>query len=248
MYKPTQKTIESIEDVLKIYNKEITKARRKTAKSDWKFLPQHMKLEDFLEQVNNYQEMKKLRNQLKNPKFIPDLSKTGKPSVPQINRYNDLVKKENARIMELEFVERYEEGKPTGIERTKKRSNVYQITKPATDFTAKEIAMRINVLQERQTQKYKDDMNKMWKKNYRTALNNALPTISNKVPRILRKYGISDSEFMRWVEEEDNLNIEFVYGYDAEKESTYMLNLYQRLQAEGYVGKIPSKISSAYEL
>lgn len=248
MYKPTQKTLESIDDVLKIYNKEITKARRKVAKSEWRYIPEHMNREDFLEQVSNYDEMRKLRRQLKSPKFIPNLTKESKPSVVQINRYNDLVKKENERIMETDYVERYEEGKPTGIERTKKRSNVYQITKTANDFSAREIAMRINVLQERQTKKYEDEMNKMWKKNYRKALNNAIPGISDKVSRILRKYGVTDREFMRWVEEEDNLNIDFVYGFDSEKESTYMLNLYQRLQYEGYLSKIPAKIRSAYEL
>lgn len=233
MYEPSEKTLENISDLVKTFNRRVGQAKRKTPIQYQQYLPQKMTVAKFLETVGSYKDVRAQARALMAKDIIPQFGKSGaKPTKLQVARYESVKNLENKRLAETQDVERYEEGKPTGIERIKKRSKAFEIRKKAEEFTPLELEIRIRQLERRQTQSYKQEKEKQWSDNYIKAVEINFPTFSKK---ILQEVGKVPKEiFMKWVQQEDFLDIDYVYdkSEEQEKASNYLENLRRRIEYE----------------
>ena len=141
-------------------------------------------------------------------------------------------------MAETQEVERYADGKPTGIERIKKRSKAFEIRKKAEEFTPLELEIRIRQLERRQTQEYKKEKEKQWEENYKKAVEINFPTFSKKILQEVEK--VPKKNFMIWVQQEDFLDIDYVYdkSEEQEKASNYLENLRRRIAYEKEKGNL----------
>lgn len=233
MYEPSEKTLENIGDLVKTFNRRIGQAKRKTPIQYQQYLPQKMTVAKFLETVGSYKDVRAQARALMAKDIIPQFGKSGaKPTKLQVARYESVKNLENKRLAETQEIERYDEGKPTGIERIKKRSKAFEIRKKAEEFTPLELEIRIRQLERRQTQSYKQEKEKQWSDNYIKAVETNFPTFSKK---ILQEVGKVPKEiFMKWVQQEDFLDIDYVYdkSEEQEKASNYLENLRRRIEYE----------------
>lgn len=233
MYEPSEKTLENIGDLVKTFNRRIGQAKRKTPIPYQQYLPQKMTVAKFLETVGSYKDVRAQARALMAKDIIPQFGKIGaKPTKLQVARYESVKNLENKRLAETQEIERYDEGKPTGIERIKKRSKAFEIRKKAEEFTPLELEIRIRQLERRQTQSYKQEKEKQWSDNYIKAVETNFPTFSKK---ILQEVGKVPKEiFMKWVQQEDFLDIDYVYdkSEEQEKASNYLENLRRRIEYE----------------
>lgn len=239
MYEPSEKTLENISDLVKTFNRRIGQAKRKTPIQYQQYLPQKMTVTKFLETVGSYKDVQAQARALMARDIIPEFGKVGaKPTKLQVARYESVKNLENKRLAETQEVERYAEGKPTGIERIKKRSKAFEIRKKAEEFTPLELEIRIRQLERRQTQEYKKEKEKQWIENYRKAVEINFPTFSKKILQEVEK--IPKKNFMIWVQQEDFLDIDYVYdkSEEQEKASNYLENLRRRIAYEKEKGNL----------
>ena len=239
MYEPSEKTLENISDLVKTFNRRIGQAKRKTPIQYQQYLPQKMTVSKFLETVGSYKDVRAQAKALMAKDIIPKFGKSGaKPTKLQIARYESVKNLENKRLAETQDVERYDEGKPTGIERVKKRSKAFKIRKKAEEFTPLELEIRIRQLERRQTKEYKKEKEKQWTENYKKAVEINFPTFSKKILQEIEK--VPKKNFMLWVQQEDFLDIDYVYdkSEEQEKASNYLENLRRRIAYEKEKGNI----------
>lgn len=239
MYEPSEKTLENISDLVKTFNRRIGQAKRKTPIQYQQYLPQKMTVSKFLETVGSYKDVQAQAKALMAKDIIPKFGKSGaKPTKLQIARYESVKNLENKRLAETQDVERYDEGKPTGIERVKKRSKAFKIRKKAEEFTPLELEIRIRQLERRQTKEYKKEKEKQWTENYKKAVEIHFPTFSKKILQEIEK--VPKKNFMLWVQQEDFLDIDYVYdkSEEQEKASNYLENLRRRIAYEKEKGNI----------
>lgn len=239
MYEPSEKTLENISDLVKTFNRRIGQAKRKTPIQYQQYLPQKMTVEKFLETVGSYKDVQAQAKALMAKDIIPQFGKSGaKPTKLQEARYESVKNLENKRLAETQEVERYDEGKPTGIERVKKRSKAFEIRKKAEEFTPLELEIRIRQLERRQTQEYKKEKEKQWAENYKKAVEINFPTFSKKILQEVEK--VPKKNFMLWVQQEDFLDIDYVYdkSEEQEKASNYLENLRRRIVYEKEKGNL----------
>lgn len=239
MYEPSEKTLENISDLVKTFNRRIGQAKRKTPIQYQQYLPQKMTVAKFLETVGSYKDVQAQAKALMAKDIIPQFGKSGaKPTKLQEARYESVKNLENKRLAETQEVERYDEGKPTGIERVKKRSKAFEIRKKAEEFTPLELEVRIRQLERRQTQEYKKEKEKQWAENYKKAVEINFPTFSRKILQEVEK--VPKKNFMLWVQQEDFLDIDYVYdkSEEQEKASNYLENLRRRIAYEKEKGNL----------
>lgn len=239
MYEPSEKTLENISDLVKTFNRRIGQAKRKTPIQYQQYLPQKMTVAKFLETVGSYKDVQAQAKALMEKNIIPQFGKSGaKPTKLQVARYESVKNLENKRLAETQDVERYDEGKPTGIERVKKRSKAFVIRKKAEEFTPLELEIRIRQLERRQTQEYKKEKEKQWAENYKKAVEINFPTFSKKILKEVEK--VPKKNFMIWVQQEDFLDIDYVYdkSEEQEKASNYLENLRRRIAYEKEKGNL----------
>lgn len=239
MYEPSEKTIENIADLVKNFNRRIGQAKRKTPIQYQQYLPQKMTVAKFLETVGSYKDVQAQARALMAKDIIPQFGKIGaKPTSLQVARYESAKNLENKRLAETQDIERYDEGKPTGIERIKKRSKAFEIRKKAEEFTPLELEIRIRQLERRQTQAYKKEKERQWVDNYKKAIEINFPTFSKKILQEVEK--IPKKNFMIWVQQEDFLDIDYVYdkSEEQEKASNYLENLRRRIAYEKEKGNL----------
>lgn len=239
MYEPSEKTLENISDLVKTFNRRIGQAKRKTPIQYQQYLPQKMTVSKFLETVGSYKDVQAQARALMAKDIIPEFGKSGaKPTKLQEARYESVKNLENKRLAETQDVERYDEGKPTGIERVKKRSKAFEIRKKAEEFTPLELEIRIRQLERRQTQEYKKEKEKQWTENYKKAVEINFPTFSKKILQEVEK--VPKKNFMIWVQQEDFLDIDYVYdkSEEQEKASNYLENLRRRIAYEKEKGNL----------
>lgn len=239
MYEPSEKTLENISDLVKTFNRRIGQAKRKTPIQYQQYLPQKMTVAKFLETVGSYKDVQAQARALMAKDIIPQFGKSGaKPTKLQEARYESVKDLENKRLAETQEVERYDEGKPTGIERVKKRSKAFEIRKKAEEFTPLELEIRIRQLERRQTQEYKKEKEKQWAENYKKAVEINFPTFSRKILQEVEK--VPKKNFMIWVQQEDFLDIDYVYdkSEEQEKASNYLENLRRRIAYEKEKGNL----------
>ena len=239
MYEPSEKTLENISDLVKTFNRRIGQAKRKTPIQYQQYLPQKMTVAKFLETVGSYKDVQAQARALMARDIIPEFGKSGaKPTKLQVARYESVKNLENKRLAETQEVERYDKGKPTGIERIKKRSKAFEIRKKAEEFTPLELEIRIRQLERRQTQEYKKEKEKQWIENYRKAVEINFPAFSKKILQEVEK--IPKKNFMVWVQQEDFLDIDYVYdkSEEQEKASNYLENLRRRIAYEKEKGNL----------
>ncbi len=239
MYEPSEKTLENISDLVKTFNRRIGQAKRKTPIQYQQYLPQKMTVVKFLETVGSYKDVQAQAKALMEKDIIPQFGKSGaKPTKLQVARYESVKNLENKRLAEIQGVERYDEGKPTGIERIKKRSKAFEIRKKAEEFTPLELEIRIRQLERRQTQEYKKEKEKQWEENYKKAVEVNFPTFSKKILQEVEK--VPKKNFMVWVQQEDFLDIDYVYdkSEEQEKASNYLENLRRRIAHEKEKGNL----------
>lgn len=239
MYEPSEKTLENISDLVKTFNRRIGQAKRKTPIQYQQYLPQKMTVAKFLETVGSYKDVQAQAKALMTKDIIPQFGKSGaKPTKLQEARYESVKNLENKRLAETQEVERYDEGKPTGIERVKKRSKAFEIRKKAEEFTPLELEIRIRQLERRQTKEYKKEKEKQWAENYKKAVEINFPTFSKKILQEVEK--VPKKNFMLWVQQEDFLDIDYVYdkSEEQEKASNYLENLRRRIAYEKEKGNL----------
>lgn len=239
MYEPSEKTLENISDLVKTFNRRIGQAKRKTPIQYQQYLPQKMTVVKFLETVGSYKDVQAQAKALMEKDIIPQFGKSGaKPTKLQVARYESVKNLENKRLAEIQGVERYDEGKPTGIARIKKRSKAFEIRKKAEEFTPLELEIRIRQLERRQTQEYKKEKEKQWEENYKKAVEVNFPTFSKKILQEVEK--VPKKNFMVWVQQEDFLDIDYVYdkSEEQEKASNYLENLRRRIAHEKEKGNL----------
>lgn len=239
MYEPSEKTLENISDLVKTFNRRIGQAKRKTPIQYQQYLPQKMTVAKFLETVGSYKDVQAQARALMARDIIPQFGKSGaKPTKLQVARYESVKNLENKRLAETQDVERYDDGKPTGIERVKKRSRAFEIRKKAEEFTPLELEIRIRQLERRQTQVYKKEKEKQWVDNYKKAVEINFPTFSKKILQEVEK--VPKKNFMMWVQQEDFLDIDYVYdkSEEQEKASNYLENLRRRIAYEKEKGNL----------
>lgn len=239
MYEPSEKTLENIADLVKTFNRRIGQAKRKTPMQYQQYLPQKMTVAKFLETVGSYKDVQAQAKALMEKDIIPQFGKIGaNPTKLQVARYESVKNLENKRLAETQEVERYDEGKPTGIERVKKRSKAFEIRKKAEEFTPLELEIRIRQLERRQTQEYKKEKEKQWTENYKKAVEINFPTFSKKILQEVEK--VPKKNFMLWVQQEDFLDIDYVYdkSEEQEKASNYLENLRRRIAYEKEKGNL----------
>lgn len=239
MYEPSEKTLENISDLVKTFNRRIGQAKRKTPIQYQQYLPQKMTVSKFLETVGSYKDVQAQAKALMAKDIIPQFGKSGaKPTKLQVARYESVKNLENKRLAEIQEVERYDDGKPTGIERVKKRSKAFEIRKKAEEFTPLELEIRIRQLERRQTQAYKKEKEKQWAENYEKAVEINFPTFSKKILQEVKK--VPKKNFMIWVQQEDFLDIDYVYdkSEEQEKASNYLENLRRRIAYETEKGNL----------
>lgn len=239
MYEPSEKTLENISDLVKTFNRRIGQAKRKTPIQYQQYLPQKMTVAKFLETVGSYKDVQAQAKALMAKDIIPQFGKSGaKPTKLQESRYESVKDLENKRLADTQEIERYDEGKPTGIERVKKRSKAFEIRKKAEEFTPLELEIRIRQLERRQTQEYKKEKEKQWTENYKKAVEINFPTFSKKILQEVEK--VPKKNFMLWVQQEDFLDIDYVYdkSEEQEKASNYLENLRRRIAYEKEKGNL----------
>lgn len=239
MYEPSEKTLENISDLVKNFNRRIGQAKRKTPIQYQQYLPQKMTVAKFLETVGSYKDVQAQARALMAKDIIPQFGESGaKPTSLQVARYESAKNLENKRLAETQDIERYDEGKPTGIERIKKRSKAFEIRKKAEEFTPLELEIRIRQLERRQTQAYKKEKEKQWADNYKKAVEINFPTFSKKILQEVEK--VPKKNFMIWVQQEDFLDIDYVYdkSEEQEKASNYLENLRRRIAYEKEKGNL----------
>ena len=239
MYEPSEKTLENISDLVKTFNRRIGQAKRKTPIQYQQYLPQKMTVVKFLETVGSYKDVQAQAKALMEKDIIPQFGKSGaKPTKLQVARYESVKNLENKRLAETQEVERYDEGKPTGIERIKKRSKAFEIRKKAEEFTPLELEIRIRQLERRQTKEYKKEKEKQWAENYKKAVEVNFPTFSKKILQEVEK--VPKKNFMIWVQQEDFLDIDYEYdkSEEQEKASNYLENLRRRIAYEKEKGNL----------
>lgn len=239
MYEPREKTLENISDLVKTFNRRIGQAKRKTPIQYQKYLPQKMTVAKFLETVGSYEDVRAQARALMAKDIIPQFGTSdAKPTKLQEARYESVKDLENKRLSETQEIERYDEGKPTGIERVKKRSKDFEIRKKAEEFTPLELEIRIRQLERRQTQEYKKEKEKQWVENYKKAVEVNFPTFSKKILQEVEK--VPKKNFMLWVQQEDFLDIDYVYdkSEEQEKASNYLENLRRRIAYEKEKGNL----------
>lgn len=239
MYEPSEKTLENISDLVKTFNRRIGQAKRKTPIQYQQYLPQKMTVAKFLETVGSYKDVQAQAKALMAKDIIPQFGKSGaKPTKLQEARYESVKNLENKRLAETQEVERYDEGKPTGIDRVKKRSKAFEIRKKAEEFTPLELEIRIRQLERRQTQEYKKEKEQQWAENYKKAVEINFPTFSRKILQEVEK--VPKKNFMLWVQQEDFLDIDYVYdkSEEQEKASNYLENLRRRIAYEKEKGNL----------
>lgn len=239
MYEPSEKTLENISDLVKTFNRRVGQAKRRTPIQYQQYLPQKMTVVKFLETVGSYKDVQAQARALMARDIIPEFGKAGaKPTKLQVARYESVKNLENKRLSETQDVERYDEGKPTGIERIKKRSKAFEIRKKAEEFTPLELEIRIRQLERRQTQEYKKEKEKQWAENYKKAVEVNFPTFSKKILQEVEK--VPKKNFMIWVQQEDFLDIDYVYdkSEEQEKASNYLENLRRRIAYEKEKGNL----------
>lgn len=239
MYQPSERTIENIADLVKTFNRRVGQAKRNTPMQYRQYLPQKMTVAKFLETVGSYKDVQAQARALMSRDIIPDFGKAGaKPTKLQTARYESVKVQENKRLAQRKEIERYEEGKPTGIERIKKRSKVFEIRKKAEEFTPLELEIRIRQLERRQTQAYMKEKERQWIVNYKKAIEINFPTFSKQILQAMEK--VPRKNFMLWVEQEDFLDIDYVYDKsdEQEKASNYLENLNRRIEYEKEKGNL----------
>lgn len=239
MYQPSERTIENIADLVKTFNRRVGQAKRKTPIQYQQYLPQKMTVAKFLETVGSYKDVQAQARALMARDIIPEFGKSGaKPTNLQVARYESAKNLENKRLAETQDIERYDEGKPTGIERVKKRSKTFEIRKKAEEFTPLELEIRIRQLERRQTQAYKKEKERQWIENYKKAVEINFPTFSKKILQEVEK--VPKKNFMIWVQQEDFLDIDYVYdkSEEQEKASNYLENLRRRIDYEKEKGNL----------
>lgn len=239
MYQPSERTIENIADLVKTFNRRVGQAKRNTPVQYRQYLPQKMTVAKFLETVGSYKDVQAQARALMARDIIPEFGKTGaKPTKLQTARYESVKAQENKRLAQTKEIERYEEGKPTGIERIKKRSKTFEIRKEAEEFTPLELEIRIRQLERRQTQAYKKEKERQWIDNYKKAIEINFPTFSKQILQAMEK--VPKKNFMVWVEQEDFLDIDYVYDKsdEQEKANNYLENLNRRIEYEKEKGNL----------
>ena len=239
MYQPRERTLENIADLVKTFNRRVGQAKRKTPIQYQQYLPQKMTVSKFLETVGSYKDVQAQAKALMAKDIIPQFGKSGaKPTKLQEARYESAKNLENKRLAETQDIERYDEGKPTGIERVKKRSKTFEIRKKAEEFTPLELEIRIRQLERRQTQAYKKEKERQWIDNYKKAIEINFPTFSKDILQAMEK--VPKKNFMIWVQQEDFLDIDYVYdkSEEQEKASNYLENLRRRIEYEKEKGNL----------
>ena len=239
MYQPTEKTMENIADLVKTFNRRIGQAKRKTPIQYQQYLPQKMTVAKFLETVGSYKDVQAQARALMATDIIPEFGKAdAKPTKLQTARYESVKDLENKRIKNIKEVERYDEGKPTGIPRVKKRSKIFEIRKEAEEFTPIELEIRIRQLERRQTKEYEEELEKRFMKNYFSALHNKLPLFEKDIKELVDT--VPFDMFRKWIEQEDKLVIEYVYDKSGEEEvgKNYLENLRRRIEYEKEKGNL----------
>ena len=239
MYEPSEKTLENISDLVKTFNRRIGQAKRKTPIQYQQYLPQKMTVAKFLETVGSYKDVQAQARALMARDIIPEFGKTGaKPTKLQTARYESVKDLENKRIKSIKEVERYDEGKPTGIPRVKKRSKIFEIRKKAEEFTPIELEVRIRQLERRQTKEYAEEVEKRFMENYYTAIHNKLPLFEKDIKELVDT--VPFEMFRQWIEQEDKLVIEYVYDKSGEEEvgKNYLENLRRRIAYEKEKGNL----------
>ena len=98
--------------------------------------------------------------------------------------------------------------------------------------------IRIRQLERRQTQEYKKEKEKQWVENYKKAVEVNFPTFSKKILQEVEK--VPKKNFMIWVQQEDFLDIDYVYdkSEEQEKASNYLENLRRRIAYEKEKGNL----------
>lgn len=239
MYEPSEKTLENVSDLVKTFNRRIGQAKRKTPIQYQQYLPQKMTVAKFLETVGSYKDVRAQARALMERDIIPEFGKPeAKPTKLQTARYESVKDLENKRIKAIKEVERYDEGKPTGIPRVKKRSKVFEIRKKAEEFTPLELEVRIRQLERRQTKEYAEEVEKRFMENYYTALHNKLPLFEKDIKELVGT--VPFEMFRQWIEQEDELVIEYVYDKSGEEEvgKNYLENLRRRIEYEKEKGNL----------
>lgn len=239
MYEPSEKTLENINDLVKTFNRRIGQAKRKTPIQYQQYLPQKMTVAKFLETVGSYKDVQAQARALMAKDIIPQFGKSdAKPTKLQEARYESVKDLENKRIKKVKEVERYDEGKPTGIPRVKKRSKIFEIRKKAEEFTPVELEVRIRQLERRQTKEYEEEVEKRFMENYFTALHNKLPVFEKDIKELVDT--VPFEMFRQWIEQEDKLVIEYVYDKSGEEEvgKNYLENLRRRIAYEKEKGNL----------
>jgi len=239
MYQPSDKTMENIADLLKTFNRRVGQAKRKTPIQYHQYLPQKMTVSKFLETVGSYKDVQAQARSLMARDIIPEFGKAdAKPTKLQTARYESVKHLENKRIKKIKEVERYDDGKPTGIPRVKKRSKIFEIRKEAEEFTPIELEIRIRQLERRQTKEYEEEVEKRFLENYFTALHNKLPLFEEDIKELVET--VPFEMFRRWIEQEDKLVIEYVYDKSGEEEvgKNYLENLRRRIEYEKEKGNL----------
>lgn len=239
MYQPTKKTMENIADLVKTFNRRIGQAKRKTPIQYQQYLPQKMTVAKFLETVGSYKDVQAQARALMARDIIPEFGKAdAKPTKLQTARYESVKDLENKRIKKVKEVERYDEGRPTGVPRVKKRSKVFEIRKKAEEFTPMELEIRIRQLERRQTKEYEEEVEKRFMENYFTALHNKLPVFEKDIKELIET--VPFDMFRKWIEQEDKLVIEYVYDKSGEEEvgKNYLENLRRRIEYEKEKGNL----------
>lgn len=239
MYEPSDKTLENIGDLVKTFNRRIGQAKRKTPIQYQQYLPKKMTVSKFLETVGSYKDVQLQARALMSKDIIPEFGKVGaKPTKLQTARYESVKDLENKRIKTIKEVERYDEGKPTGIPRVKKRSKIFEIRKGAEEFTPIELEARIRQLERRQTKEYAEEVEKRFMENYYTAIHNKLPLFEKDIKDLVDT--VPFEMFRQWIEQEDKLVIEYVYDKSGEEEvgKNYLENLRRRIENEKEKGNL----------
>lgn len=239
MYEPSEKTIENIADLVKTFNRRIGQAKRKTPIQYQQYLPQKLTVAKFLETVGSYKDVQVQARALMAKDIIPQFGNSGaKPTKLQEARYESVKDLENKRLKKVKEVERYDSGKPTGMPRLKKRSKVFEIRKKAEEFTPLELEIRIRQLERRQTKEYEVEVEKRFMENYFNALHNKLPVFEKDIKDLIDT--VPFEMFRKWIEQEDNLVIEYVYDKSGEEEvgKNYLENLRRRIEYEKEKGNL----------
>lgn len=239
MYQPSEKTMENIADLVKTFNRRVGQAKRKTPIQYQQYLPQKMTVAKFLDTVGSYKDVQAQARALMARDIIPEFGKAdAKPTKLQTARYESVKDLENKRIKKVKEVERYDEGRPTGVPRVKKRSKVFEIRKKAEEFTPMELEIRIRQLERRQTKEYEEEVEKRFMENYFTALHNKLPVFEKDIKELIET--VPFDMFRKWIEQEDKLVIEYVYDKSGEEEvgKNYLENLRRRIEYEKEKGNL----------